>query len=131
MRLPTADLPESNGVVLPISRNKNGWSCVQGKIGGVEGTFVLDTACRAAIALNAPFAEKHQLREKFGSGVLPAGLGVAAAGVGGNVPLQLCPPTLLEIGSMSAKYPVVLLPKTQEGIPADGIIGTPVFSMRP
>ena len=130
LRLPTADGPGSNGVVLPLSRNKNGLPCVQGKIGGVDGTFVVDTACSAAVALNAPFVEKHQLREKFGT-VGPNGLHAGAVGLGGAISIQLCPPTLLEMGSMSAKYPVVLLPGTQGGDSADGIIGTPVLFHAP
>ena len=127
LRLPTADKPGSDGVVLPLSRNKNGLPCVQGKIGGVEGTFVVDTACSAPVALNAPFVEKHQLREKFGT----VGLGAAATGLGGAVSIQPCPPTLLETGSLSAKYPVILLPGTQGGDSADGIIGTPVLFHAP
>ncbi len=84
---------------------------VDGSIDGLTGKFDIDTGSRASLDLLAPFAEKHQLKDRYGVKVE----GVTGWGVGGAARSQVTRAKELRLGDVSIPSPVTELSLQTKG----------------
>jgi aspartyl protease/PDZ domain-containing protein len=101
---PTAFNYTGKGVVVPFIFNAH-IPQVDGAIDGIPGKFDIDTGSRASLDILAPFAEKHQFKERY-----PVKIeGVTGWGVGGAARSQVIRAKELRLGDVSVKNPVTEL----------------------
>jgi hypothetical protein len=101
---------------------------IDAELDGVAGRFGVDTGARSALLLYRPFAESHQLAEKYGAHFE----GVTGWGVGGPVRSLLARAHELRIGPLQLHEPVVRISLQKAGATTSsamaGLIGPDVLA---
>ena len=108
--LPAAFTYQGSGTVVPFVFNGH-IPQVEGSIDGFPGKFDIDTGARNSVAILAPFAETHHLKDHFGT-VVPA---VTGWGVGGPARGLLARAKVLKLGGVEVAGPVVDLSQQKKG----------------
>ena len=107
---PAAFSYTGKGTVVPFNFNAH-IPQVDGSIDGIAGKFDIDTGSRASLSLLAPFAEKHQLKERYAARVE----GVTGWGVGGAARSQVTRAKELRLGEVRVASPVTELSLQKKG----------------
>ncbi|MGA2533728.1 MAG: aspartyl protease family protein [Candidatus Aminicenantales bacterium] len=84
---------------------------VEGEIDGVPGKFDIDTGSRASLTILAPFAVKHNLKERYGAKVEA----VTGWGVGGSTRGLITRAGILKLGGVEVRGPVTELSLQTKG----------------
>ena len=84
---------------------------VEGEIDGIAGRFDIDTGSRASITLLGPFAEKHNLKDRYAARVEA----VTGWGVGGAARSLVARAGTLRLGSVEVASPVTELSLQKKG----------------
>ncbi len=107
---PAAFSYTGKGTVVPFNFNAH-IPQVDGAIDGIAGKFDIDTGSRASLDILAPFAEKHQFKERYPAKVE----GVTGWGVGGAARSQVIRAKELRLGDVKVTNPVTELSLQKEG----------------
>jgi hypothetical protein len=100
--LPSAFTYHGSGTVVPFHFNEH-IPQVEGSIDGIPGKFDIDTGARNSVSILAPFAEKHDLRNRLHAKVEA----VTGWGVGGPARGLVARAKLLKLGGIEVSAPVV------------------------
>jgi len=98
------------GTVVPFVFNAH-IPQVDGSIDGIPGKFDIDSGSRASLDLLAPFAEKHQLKDRYAAKVEA----VTGWGVGGAARSQVTRAKELRLGDVRVVSPVTELSLQKQG----------------
>ena len=98
------------GTVVPFVFNAH-IPQVDGSIDGIPGKFDIDSGSRASLDLLAPFAEKHQLKDRYAAKVEA----VTGWGVGGAARSQVTRAKELRLGDVRVASPVTELSLQKKG----------------
>lgn len=96
LTLPAAFAYDGSGTVVPF-KFKGHIPQVDGEIDGIPGTFDIDTGSRGSLDLLGPFAEKHDLKAKYGARLEA----VTGWGVGGPSRSLVIRAKTLRLGSVT------------------------------
>lgn len=107
---PAAFAYNGNGTVVPFRFNGH-VPQVDGEIDGIAGKFDIDTGSRASITLLGPFAEKHNLKDRYAARVEA----VTGWGVGGAARSLVARAGTLRLGSVQVASPVTELSLQKKG----------------
>ena len=107
---PAAFTYTGKGTVVPFNFNAH-IPQVDGSIDDIAGKFDIDTGSRASLSLLAPFAQKHQLKDRYA----PKVEGVTGWGVGGPARSQVTRAKELRLGDVKVASPVIELSLQKEG----------------
>ena len=88
---------------------------VEGEIDGIAGKFDIDTGSRASITLLGPFAEKHNLKDRYAAKVEA----VTGWGVGGAAKSLVARAGTLRLGTVQIASPVTELSLQKKGAFSD------------
>jgi thiol-disulfide isomerase/thioredoxin len=84
---------------------------VEGEIDGLPGKFDIDTGSRASLTILAPFAAKHNLKERYGAKIEA----VTGWGVGGSTRGLITRAGVLKLGGVDVRGPVTELSLQTKG----------------
>lgn len=101
LMLPSSFSYAGGGTAVPFKFN-GGIPQVEGEIDGIPGKFDIDTGSRTSLTILAPFAEKHNLKARFG----PKFEAVTGWGVGGPARGLVSRASLLKLGNVAVENPV-------------------------
>ena len=107
---PAAFAYKGRGTVVPFQFNGH-VPQVDGEIDGIPGKFDIDTGSRASITLLGPFAEKHNLKDRYAAKVEA----VTGWGVGGAARSLVARAGTLRLGSVQVASPVTELSLQKKG----------------
>jgi len=107
---PAAFAYKGKGTVVPFTFHGH-VPQVEGEIDGIPGKFDIDTGSRASITLLGPFAEAHQLKDRYAAKVEA----VTGWGVGGAARSLVARAGTLRLGSVQVASPVTELSLQKKG----------------
>jgi predicted aspartyl protease len=110
LTLPSAFSYQGTGTVVPFRFN-NHIPQVEGEIDGIPGRFDIDTGSRSSLTILAPFAEKHNLKEKYGAKIEA----VTGWGVGGPARGWIVRTHVLKLGGVTVEGAVADLSVQKSG----------------
>jgi predicted aspartyl protease len=110
LTLPSAFSYTGAGTVVPFKFN-NHIPQVEGEIDGIPGRFDIDTGSRSSLTILAPFAEKHNLKEKYGAKIEA----VTGWGVGGPARGWIVRTHVLKLGGVTIEGAVADLSVQKSG----------------
>ena len=108
--LPDVFTYKGSGTAVPFKFNDR-IPQVEGEIDGIPGKFDIDTGSRASLTILAPFAAKHNLKERYGAKVEA----VTGWGVGGSTRGLITRTGVLKLGGVEVKGPVTELSLQTKG----------------
>jgi len=94
--------PDGAGAAVPFVFNGTVPE-IEGRIGGIDAAFDVDTGSRASIGLNSPFVQKHALRARF----RPSIDAVTGWGLGGPTRGTIARVDQVKLGSVSVPNVIV------------------------
>jgi predicted aspartyl protease len=110
LTLPSAFSYQGTRTVVPFRFN-NHIPQVEGEIDGIPGRFDIDTGSRSSLTILAPFAEKHNLKEKYGAKIEA----VTGWGVGGPARGWIVRTHVLKLGGVTVEGAVADLSVQKSG----------------
>ncbi|MBI3662207.1 MAG: aspartyl protease family protein [Acidobacteria bacterium] len=110
LTIPSAFAYKGSGTVVPFKFNGS-IPQVEGEIDDIVGKFDIDTGSRASLSVLGPFAEKYDLKARYGAKVEA----VTGWGVGGAARGLVTRAKVLKLGSVSVENPVTELSLQKKG----------------
>lgn len=107
---PSSFAYHGDGTAVPFQFNDH-IPQVEGEIDGIPGKFDIDTGSRASVDLLKPFAEKHDLKARYGAKIEA----VTGWGVGGPARSLVTRAKLLRLGAVEIPSPVTQLSLQNKG----------------
>jgi Aspartyl protease/PDZ domain len=110
LTVPSAFTYKGEGTVVPFQFNAH-IPQVDGAIDGIEGKFDIDTGSRSSLSVLGPFAEKHELKARYGADLEA----VTGWGVGGAARSLVTRAKVLQLGKVEVQAPVTELSLQKTG----------------
>jgi hypothetical protein len=114
LTLPSAFSYQGSGTIVPFKFNGQ-IPQVEGEVDGLPGKFDIDTGSRASLTILAPFAQKHNLKDRYKATLE----GVMGWGAGGPSRGRLARAGTLKLGGVVVSEPVVDLSLQTKGAFSD------------
>jgi hypothetical protein len=110
LTVPSAFAYKGDGTVVPFQFNEH-IPQVDGEIDGIQGKLDVDTGSRSSLSVLGPFAEKHDLKARYGAKVEA----VTGWGVGGAARGLVTRAKVLRLGKVEVHDPVTELSLQKKG----------------
>jgi hypothetical protein len=117
LTLPSAFSYQGSGIVVPFKFNQQ-IPEVDGQIDGLPGKFDIDTGSRASLTILAPFAEKENLKARYGAKIDA----MTGWGIGGPTRGLITRAKVLKLGEATVEGPLMDLSLQTKGAFTDSYV---------